>query len=54
MSEGTDNMSGFVFGLLDAALLLGLVAGVVVFIVKYKQRKKKESDELRSLHISAR
>ena len=54
MSEGTEEVSGYAFGALDAiVLVVALIVGAV-FIIKYRQRKKKESDELRSLHISAR
>ena len=54
MSEGTEEVSGYAFGALDAiVLVIALIVGAVV-IIKYRQRKKKESDELRSLHISAR
>lgn len=54
MSEGTDEESGFTFGVLDAVVLIVVLIVGAVFVLKYRQRKKKESDELRSLHISAR
>lgn len=53
MSQDTDEASSFLFGTLDVAVLvIVLIVGIALFI-KYRQKKKKESDELRSLHVSA-